>query len=262
MRFLGLVVLCGLVCLCGCGGSSGTTPVSQGPQFGIASGNWDLVMLTLPFSSAMQAGGSLTQTGTTISGTLHITGSPCFDPVADDVIVNGTASDGVISMTTVPVRGQTITLTSGSLPPPLPGSNTTIFGSWKLTGGTCADGLQGNVSARLVRSLTGTWKGNVTGLFNAGVTAVLTQTGPDAHGFFHLSGSFSFSGSACFTSGTISNSQLTGATFDVLINTSDAGQTELSGTMDNLGPAAMQSTFDILSGVCSGEFGLGRLTQQ
>jgi hypothetical protein len=112
VRFLWFIAI-GLVGLtiCGCGGSGG----GSAPQFIIASGNWD-------FSGF---GGQLVQSGSTISGTLHATGISCFDPVADELVVNGTVAGGnarqALTLSSMPVRGQIVSViaTWDNTAPPL-----------------------------------------------------------------------------------------------------------------------------------------------
>src|SRR5215467_12328197 len=97
--------------LISCGGSGGIFG-GGGPQFRIASGNWSVPL----FSSGTQvglAGGTLSQNGSTISGVFHISGSSCFDPVADTLMVQGKVSDGganPLTLTSSAVRGQTLTV--------------------------------------------------------------------------------------------------------------------------------------------------------
>jgi hypothetical protein len=263
MRFsLFLAVVLFMFLWSGCGGNSSTSTGSSTAEFGIIPGNWDIIMLTLsnPNPGSGRAGGNLTQTGSTISGTLHMAGSRCFDPL-DDLLVTGQASARSISITTAPVQGQTVTFTSADFPPVLPIPNSVVVGSYTISGGACAAGEKGSFAASLVPSLTGTWKGSLLGLFNGDVTGTLSQTGPDPHGFYHLSGVFTFTGSPCFTSGTIANSQLFGGTMNAAIDTNDGEQTLLNATFDTP-PPRLDSIFSIQSGACSTDTGAATLIKQ
>lgn len=273
-RFLAVCAIF-LLWLAGCGGSSqnSTAPTPQTPQFGIVSGNWDLDMLSLSPVLGMRAGGNLVQNGTAISGIIHVEGSPCFDPVADDLIVSGTATGGAtafggaITFSTAPVRGQTFTFTSGSQPPTLPGLNNLLNGSFILTEGTCSPEVRGVLAGDVVSPVTGTWKGAFTpslvGATPLGVTANLTQTGPDAHGFFQITGSLAFTGSKCFTSGTITSSSILGANAKLTIATSDAGQVVFSPQLTSAGTGpSMEGLYAIQAGACSFDSGDGLLSKQ
>ncbi|HYX52362.1 MAG TPA: hypothetical protein VE783_02860 [Candidatus Limnocylindrales bacterium] len=200
-----------------------------------------MILLSLPPQGPvldLHGGGNLVQNGTTISGIIHLDGSPCFDPAADDIIVTGSAVgsekafDGVITLKTAPVRGQTITITSGALPPPAPGVNSSFTGTFTLAGGTCAPQTSGTMTGSMVPSVSGPWKGNfspaLVGSAPIGVTANLSQTGPDAHGFFQITGNFSFSGSTCFSSGTVTSSSVLGATTSLTLTANDGSQLTFS----------------------------------
>jgi hypothetical protein len=277
MRSIRLAV-CALVLagLCGCGGNA-SSPVSATPQsaqFGIVSGNWGLTLLS--FSSptfGASGGGNLVQNGTTISGIIHLSGTPCFDPVADDLIVSGTASgsttafDGVITFKTAPVRGQTITFTSSTFPPPIPGLNGILDGSFTLDGGTCAPGTHGSMAGTMVPSVTGNWKGAFTpslaGATPLSATANLTQGGPDAHGVFQISGNMAFTGSKCFTGGTITNGSIFGANAILTIATNDGGQITFSPQLPIVGTGSgMEGLYVIETGACSFDTGNGLLNKQ
>jgi hypothetical protein len=277
MRFSWLAVYAlVLVGVCGCGGTSNslTSPTPQTAQFGIVSGNWGFSMLSFGSPAiGAEGGGNLVQNGTNISGILHLSGSPCFDPLTDDLFVSGTATgsttafDGVITFKTAPVRGQTITFTSGTLPPPIPGLNELMVGSFTLDGGTCAPGMHGSMSGVMVPTVTGTWKGAFTpflaGATPLAATANLTQSGPDAHGFFQISGNLAFSGSKCFTAGTITSGSVLGMNATLTIATNDGGQVSFSPQLPGRATSSgMEGLYAIQTGACSFDGGDGLLNKQ
>ena len=214
-----------LIALVGCGGGSGSGSGS-GPEFQIVSGNW---ILGLGFAaSSSTAGGSLIQTGNTISGVLHVSGLSCFDPIADELIVTGkSSSDGsnTITFTTAPIRGQVLTMTGKYAallanhfgPPTVPVGllDTTVT----LSGGACAG--QQNAEAQNL-SMNGAW-GTIPDPGFPGANANLTQIAPDASGVSHLTGTFNFNNTSCFTTGTVSSGSVLGDTVQITINT-DSGQ--------------------------------------
>jgi hypothetical protein len=267
------VVLLGV---CGCGGrsSSSTSATPLSPQFRIVAGNWGFTMLSLGSSLfATEGGGNLVQNGTTISGIIHLTGSPCFDPLTDDLVVSGTATgsatalDGVITFKTSPVRGQTITFISSTKTPSSPGQNQIIDGSFTLDGGTCAPGTNGVMVGIMVPSVTGNWKGAFTpfllGATQIAATASLTQSAPDAHGFFQISGNLTFTGSQCFTSGTITSGSILGTDATLTITTDDGGQITFSPQLRSqaTGPG-MEGLYEIQTNACSIDSGDGLLNKQ
>lgn len=249
---------------CGCGG--GSTPATTSTlRPTLASGNWDLLLLpqTNPPVPVTLAG-SLMQQESSISGILHARASQCFDPVLDDLVVTGSVDGRTITLSTEPLRGQSITISATVMSANAQniGNVSTLTGNYTFSGSACI-GATGTVAALLIPPLTGTFTGSVTGSLTANVTADLTQTGPDAHGFFHLSGNFTFSGSPCFTSGTVVNSSLSGILADFAINTSDGGNTSVTGLNSLLGLAPnLGVNLDVQSGTCAGFFGQGFLAKQ
>lgn len=207
------------------------------------------------------AGGSLIQTGSTINGILYVDGSPCFDPVADELIVTGKASnDGsnTVTFSSAPIRGQVLTVNGSVLPLSIIPPNLPQFlldGSATISGGACA----GQVDSQLVNlSLTNNWSINVnappptpTG------TANLTQSAPDGSGISHVTGTFTFMNTSCFTSGTVFSSRVLGDSLQMTINT-DTGQLVGSGTFDVsvlMGGPDIRVIFSaaIQGGTCNGQ---------
>ena len=221
--------------LAGCGGGSGSGSGS-GPAFQIISGNW---FMGLPGNAF--AGGSLIQTGNSISGVLHVTGSPCFDPNADELIVTGkSSSDGSnsITFTTAPIRGQVLTVKGVyaaflalHIDPP-DGPVGDLDTSVTISGGGCAG--QQNTEAENLSVQRNSWGVNVgapPGVISG--TANLTQSAPDASGISHITGTFNFTNTSCFTTGTVSSGSVSGQSVQVTINT-DSGQLVASGTFINV----------------------------
>lgn len=244
---------------CGCGG--GSIPATTSTVLPtLASGNWDLLLLSQvgpPVPVILS--GSLMQQGNSIAGILHASISPCFDAVLDDLVVSGSVDGQTVTFSTEPVRGQSITISTTAK---IIGNSGTLTGNFTFSGSTCM-GPTGTVSALLIPPLTGTFSGPLTGSLTANVTANLMQTGPDAHGFFHLSGNLTFSGSPCFTSGTIVSSSLSGIIADFVVNTSDGGQTDVAGLNSLLGlTPSLGASLSVQSGTCAGSFGDGFLAKQ
>jgi hypothetical protein len=167
-----IFVLIGLLALLvnGCGGSS--TPTQQqkpNMEFGVISGNWNIPISppssANPFLPTASAGGSLTQTGNTITGILHVNGSPCFDPLADELIVSGTGSNDnsfTVTLNTAPVRGQAISVNAewdaATQLIPVPGAQPTgpvavLRGEVTVSGGACAGTIPDTTTRLQILSL-------------------------------------------------------------------------------------------------------------
>jgi hypothetical protein len=87
-------------------------------------------------------GGSIIQSGSTLSSALHVDGSSCLEqPTA--ILLTGALTDGNISLTSASVNGQVIafagTITKKN------GYPYQLTGTYTIEGG-CASGEQGNVT--------------------------------------------------------------------------------------------------------------------
>jgi hypothetical protein len=138
--------------------------------------------------------GSISVSGSSVSGAVHVAGSNCFDRLTI-VVLTGTLTNGNISLTSTAVNGQVITLT-GSITEKI-GFPDSLVGTYAINGG-CADGDQGNSTGYNVISLAGYWAGSLTGAGGQTIhwDTQLNQNRPTAEGSFGLSGAFTFDG--CF----------------------------------------------------------------
>ena len=122
-RWANRLGLSSLVLLCGCGGAGyqGTTGGAPGVAGGVTSpppssgpnveGNWQFSMTsTVSGAPPLSIGGSISPSGSSVSGAVHISGSNCFDPVST-VGLTGTLTGSDLSLTATSVDGQVTTLT-------------------------------------------------------------------------------------------------------------------------------------------------------
>ncbi len=154
--------------------------------------------------------GSISQSGSSLSGAVHVDGSSCFDQ-RTAIALTGTLTNGNVSLTSTAVDGQVITLAGGITEKS--GFPDSLTGTYTINGG-CADGDQGNSAGYNVNSLTGYWAGNLT---TAGGQTIhwdtqLNQNGPTVDGSSGLSGPFTFE-DACVRSGTITSGTFPSASF-------------------------------------------------
>jgi len=198
-----------LVLLCGCGGgvrtppsSSPPSPPSDPPPQGLnIAGNWQFSTTSTAGMPPLTISGSISQSGGSVNGAVHVDGSSCFDqPTA--ISLTGTLTDANISLTSGSVSGQVITL-AGTITNK-EGFPNQLTGTYTIDGG-CASGDQGNVTGYSVEAFNGSWYGNLTTAGGADIhwgTDQLGQVGPSSEGSFGLTGTFNFDG-ACFTSGKL-----------------------------------------------------------
>jgi hypothetical protein len=248
--------------LSGCGGGGSNNPAP--PNVTIQSGNWNFSgSSTVSPGGSFIAGGSLNQTGASISGVIQIFSSLCFDTTVE-VPVAGTVSGQTVTLSSSGTQNQTVTVNAT-------GSATTISGSYTVTAAGCVD--KGTVSANLVPPITGTWHGSFSSTVTSGavinVTANLTQSATsDGHGFFPVTGTVTFSGSSCFTSGTIVQgliSGISGGELGLSVSTNDVptpGATLISAVLDDPSTAnGATGNYLVLAGNCSGDSGDGHITK-
>lgn len=205
-----LFVSC-LLCI-SCGGGSSN---SSGPYSSITSGNWSLTATsTVTSGFVLSIGGSLTQSGNVVSGTMLVSSSvsSCPSLSAAAIPFAGTFSGGTLTLMSANVNNQFLRVNAI-------GSGNSLTGTYSVAGG-CADGDNGTIAASYLPPLTGIWTGTFTnpdgtsipvdpsnpreGYVTASVT--LTQSATAINGAFPLSGTFSSSfapGRVCFASGAI-----------------------------------------------------------
>jgi hypothetical protein len=210
-----LFVSC-LLCV-GCGGGSSH---STGPYSSITSGNWSLTATsTVTSRLVLSIGGSLTQSGNVVSGTMLVSSSVSTCPSLSVVAIPfaGTFSGDTLTLTSANVNNQFVTVNAI-------GSGNSLTGTYSVVGG-CGDGDNGTIAASYLPPLTGTWTGTFTNPDGTPVpvnpsnpkeyataSLTLTQSATATNGSFPLSGAFNTnfaSGSVCFASGTIPGTDTT-----------------------------------------------------
>ena len=255
-----LWLLSALVLLCGCGGGVRTSrspsglpsgpPSDPSPQGLTVAGNWQFSTTSAAGMPPFIIAGNITQSGNAVNGVVHVDGWSCFDqPTA--IGLTGTLTDGKISLTSVSVDGQVITL-AGTISKKI-GFPYTLTGTYAINGG-CANGEQGNITGFNVDSITGNWAGNLT---TAGAETIhwgaqLAQGNASSEGSFGLTGPFTFDG-ACFKSGTITSGTFPSASF--IMGTSvaleiktDNGTIVFLGTADSDG--LIRGSYAVSGGLC------------
>ncbi|MGA2236502.1 MAG: hypothetical protein ABSG23_13595 [Terriglobales bacterium] len=212
-----------LVLLCGCGGGPGTSysgspsgspsgPPAQGQSI---SSNWQFSTTSTVGMPPLTIAGSISLSGTSLSGAVHVDGSNCFDRLTT-VDLTGTLTGSNISLTSASDAGQVATFT-GTIP------NNALSGTYspgQLTGtytinGGCANGDQGNVTGvkilYVANTLSGTFTTSEGGTFD--VAGAVAQDSASSHeGSFGVSGTVTFS-SPCFSSGTITSGTFPSGSF-------------------------------------------------
>jgi hypothetical protein len=243
----------------GCGGGS-SNQTSANPLT-IQAGNWSLIAnSTKVAGAAAYLGGSLTQSGSTITGMMHIMGSTCFDP-ATGVAVTGTVSGNSVSFSSGSVAGQVLSAK-------LSGTSSSLSGTYTINGG-CSNGDAGNVAGTLVPSISGSWAGTiVSGSNTTTVTASLTQAATaSSDGSFPVTGTLNFTGSPCSRAGSLANSFIAGPVVYVEAATQDmdggTGHLYYAGLLSQPSTArSMDGAYAVDAGMCMGDTYTVSMTKQ
>jgi len=160
---------------------------------------------TVSGAPPLTIGGSISSSGRSVSGAVHINGSNCFDPLST-VSLTGTLTGSDLSLTAPSLDGQVTTLT-GSISDNtltathLPGE---FIGTYAINGG-CAGGDKGNVTGVKISSMAGNWAGDLTserGDTNR-LVVTLAQGAATSEGIFGLTGTAFFEVGTCFKSAKI-----------------------------------------------------------
>jgi hypothetical protein len=267
-RFVFVFLLCCfLLGLAGCGGgsSSNMAPTPTPTPLPFFSGLYQIdSSSSLNSAVTFSVAGSLEQSGNNVTGVMHLTAASCSS-FNTDIPVNGTlgtdsAGDFTVTLALTLPGGQALALNMIH-----PGGHLSIVsGTYTLAGVGCAGPAQGFASGN-VMGITGTastgtaWRGSLTS--NSGpvsqINLSMTQTGPDAHGFFSATGTGTITGGTCFSAFTIDPSSIViGEGSTLVLTDSQSGVTgtlSLQGTFAPLpfGGATFVGTYTSTQGTCS-----------
>lgn len=259
-----LWLLSALVLLSGCGGGGGggaaagggtSGPPSGPPPQGLSiAGNWEFNTVSTAFpGNNSTIRGSVTQSGSSVGGAVHVAGSVCFD---EETTINftGTLNGSNISLSSASIAGQILAFT-GTI------ANSTLTGTYTINGG-CANGDQGNVTGFQLRTITGNWNGTNDISDQIGrVAATFTQGNANADGSFGLSGTMTGTDYPVCDSGTISSGTLTtagswiiGTVVFIQIRNAN-GRGDFSGTVNEAGTQIF-GFIKYIGGPCDGLNGM------
>lgn len=169
-----------------CGGASSTS----GSQEVLGNGNWYISgASTTSTGQAVSLGGGLTQSGSTISGTLQVSDylnnvSDCLIS-SDSVAFSGSYWNDSLTLTSQAINGNVITAK-------MTGSGGSLSGTYVVAGDTAGCDDKGTIVATYVPPLTGSWSGAFTNpdgsLIGLNYTVELTQGAVTANGSSPLTG--------------------------------------------------------------------------
>ncbi|HEY3930495.1 MAG TPA: hypothetical protein VGL89_19130 [Candidatus Koribacter sp.] len=252
----GLLLGICLLMLVGCGAANLNSSVNAAQSFSMTSGNWSFNASSSTNTNASQflLGGHLEQTGTTVTGILHIASSRCFK-VDQDIPVSGTVTEQSVDLTSLPIHGQ-------RLHAALIGHGTAMVGNYSFSGG-CSNGDDGSLNGNLVPAVSGIWNAIETQPDKAvtGVNLAVAQSAnANPHGVYPLSGTFAFTASQCAVSARIASGWVAGNI--VVINaetqeaTGDSGSLRMEGDFASGHSPAIVGVYTFNAGTCKDKAGV------
>jgi hypothetical protein len=224
------------------------------------NGNWSIRAVSQTTGTIYLGGANLYTVGGTVTGILHFTNMPCgftVNGIMYDTPVTGTiSSNGNLQLSTTDINGLTLNIkgmwSSGSIS----SATYTISGKCEYENGD-----HGSLTGFPVPSLSGTYTGNFQSASGEQVkaTMVLSQSGPNSHGIYSLTGTAAFSGSPCFFGGTIDVNAydfMVGGVVQFPIVTSH-GALLFQGQVTNGTGNTITGQYEVTEGSCAGDVGSG-----
>ncbi len=248
-----------IVLVAGCGGSVGTITGNSNQETNpLPSGNWTVAATSNVTDATYVLGGSMSNSNGSITATLHLVPgeSGCL-PSGQEISFTGTVTaSGVISLTSAPFDNQTISVAANT-----PGGGL-LTGTYKIAGG-CAAGDNGGVLGWVEPSYTGTYAGTFQPASGnpVGVSMNIVQSVGNSDGEYNLTGSAQFTGSPCFTTGTITSSTVFGEYVQVTLSTDNGGSVQFTGIAVAVPQVVTFSgAYQITAGSCAGNSGSGSVS--
>jgi hypothetical protein len=193
-----------------------TTGVTGATSSAVAlSGNWQISTDPSQAARLPQLSGSLTGTGSAVTGIFHATSSnECISPQSKIEVAGSLDEHNVLPLTSAPFASGSILRLIGTVN----SGNRLEVSTYTITGGTCAFSAGAtsiSATAHLLQPVSGTYQGTFTDSEGDSlpITATLTQTTqPDSNGVFHVSGGATFDSNECISSPIVADSTVTGNT--------------------------------------------------
>jgi len=238
-KFLIMLGILGIAILISCGGGGG-----GGTAINVA-GNWQFNTVSTVFAGfGSTATGQVEQNGSSLSGTLDLSGTPC----AQTANFTGSISGNKLSAK-LDENGQNIALVGTIAADGNSGS-----GTYTAPVGGCTNGDAGTFIGQRLSMLNGTFVGSL-GPVNSIRSNVVAQLGDDGG---NVRGSATIMNSVCFHSLQLVG-KVTGFNVELDGRDGDAPQTmTIHGTFDPR-EGSLPLTYSVADGDCSGETGTMQL---
>src|SRR6267378_1508446 len=234
---------------------TGCWPILKPSDAVLTDGNWSVTATSSnPAIGTFHVGGNLAQIGNTLSGTMYVVSSLCFDD-SKPISLTGTVNGQEVTLASTDINGQVFSVTA------IATTNSALDGTYTITGG-CGSGDSGTAAANVVPSISGTWGGSLVGSGGPSVALninLVQSAIASADGSFALTGDLVYAGSSCSDSGTITSAFIAGSY--ILLN---ADTVETDGSVGNVtynnvllddsqNPQNMSGTYEVAFGLCAND---------
>lgn len=238
----------------------GSNPSNSKNATPALNGNWAIKAVSQTTGTTYLGGANLYTAGDTVTGLLHFSNMPCgftVNGIMYDAPVTGTiSSNGNLRLSTTDINGLTLTAAG------IWSSGVISSGTYTISG-KCEyeNGDHGTLTGFPVSPLSGTYIGTFRSASGEQVraTMVLSQSGPDSHGIYSLTGTATFSGSPCFSSGTIDVNAydfVVGSSVQFPLVTSQGALLFQGQVTDGTGNT-ITGQYEVTAGSCAGDVGSG-----
>ena len=251
--------------LSGCGGTIGSS-LGQNSSLSL-TGNWQLSIVdatgAAAFSNfagfideATDGSGNLTAVFQVQPGTCYLGATTVPASGAANLTGSGATSTTAVSLNSFGVNGQYFNITSTSN-----STNDQLTGTYQISGG-CANGETGTVTGTRYAPLSGTYSGTLAASNQVSLSLTQGALG-NGSGYSPVTGSATFSGISCFTTGTLAanNGSVLGSSAQLTFTASDGETVAITGNFDPVADTIVVTSGAISGGSCSGTLGTGTLTQ-
>jgi hypothetical protein len=258
------LLLASLLTACSTAPMGSTTGMTGATSSAVAlSGNWQISTDPSQAARLPQLSGSLTGTGSAVTGIFHATSSnECISPQSKIEVAGSLDEHNVLPLTSAPFASGSILRLIGTVN----SGNRLEVSTYTITGGTCAFSAGAtsiSATAHLLQPVSGTYQGTFTDSEGDSlpITATLTQTTqPDSNGVFHVSGGATFDSNECISSPIVADSTVTGNTLSTTY-TQQGNTIVAAGTFDDAATTLTITNWN-LDGPCASASGTGVLTRQ
>lgn len=255
-----MLIFC--VCFTGCTNLFVLNSTTSTPSYPYLTGNWEFTLTPtqgpVPFATLAGFLDEEPDAASTkdILSTLTQIEQPTTCYLGATVLpLRGTVAGTAVNLFSFSFDGQYVSVNATK-----DATATSMTGTYNVALG-CADGFAGTIAGTRYAPLSGSYSGAATFPAQKLAVALKQATLGNADGTTGVSGTATFTGISCFSTGNVTGTVL-GKTIHLRIVTNEAGgsQLALTGTFDPTATAIQASSLQVTGGSCAGSLGTATLS--